>query len=267
MRIRQPGVQRRQSDLGAVAKQQEHEGDIEQRRIEGVRALDQDGPDHGVDTFADDRPRRHVNQNGAEQRERDADAAENEIFPGRFQRLVRAVDADHENGGERRHFDRHPHQADIVGDQRQVHGEHQHLIHGVIKAHERRRQAPDLELMADIARAENAGREADEGGQHDEGGVEIVDQQIEAGFRPAEEQRQRAEQRQPGRCDIDPRRDAIAREHCEQRGGNGRNHQHAGERIDESSAFSAVTVERLHVDRVETLADAEQEDSDHDEAR
>ena len=34
MGVRQPGVQRREADLGAVAEQQEDEGDVEQRRIE-----------------------------------------------------------------------------------------------------------------------------------------------------------------------------------------------------------------------------------------
>ena len=134
MRVGQPGVQRREADLGAVAEQQEHEGDVEQRGIELRRVRDQHGPHHGVEPFADHRPRRHVDQDGAEQRQRDADAAEDEIFPRRFQRLMGAVDADHQHGGQRRQLDRHPHQADIVGDQREVHGEHQHLIHGVIEA-------------------------------------------------------------------------------------------------------------------------------------
>ena len=133
MGVGQPGMQRRQADLGAVAEQQEDEGDIEKRRIESAGALDQDGPDHGVQALADHRPRRHVDQDGAEQRERDADAAENEIFPCRFERFVGAIDADHQHRGQRRHLDRHPHQADIVGDEREVHGEHQDLIHGVIE--------------------------------------------------------------------------------------------------------------------------------------
>ena len=34
--IGQPGVQRRQADLGAVAEQQEDEGDVEQRRVEAA---------------------------------------------------------------------------------------------------------------------------------------------------------------------------------------------------------------------------------------
>ena len=39
MRVGQPGVQRCEADLGAVAEQQEHEGDIEQRRIETCGVL------------------------------------------------------------------------------------------------------------------------------------------------------------------------------------------------------------------------------------
>ena len=37
MGVGQPGVQRRQADLGAVAEQQEDEGEVEQRRIEAAR--------------------------------------------------------------------------------------------------------------------------------------------------------------------------------------------------------------------------------------
>ena len=58
--------------------------------------------------------------------------------------------------------------------------EHQHLVHGVIEAQIGRRQPAGLELVADVARAEHAGGEADEGGEHDEDDVEVVDQQIAA---------------------------------------------------------------------------------------
>ena len=201
--VGQPGMQRRQPDLGAVAEQQEHEGDVEQRRIEGVGARDQHGPHHGVEALADHRPRRHVDQDGAEQRERDADAAEDEVLPRRLERLVGAVDADHQHGGERRELDRHPHHADIVGDEREVHREHQHLVHRVIEAQERRGQPADLELVADIARAEHAGGEADERGQHDEHVVEVVDQQIGARLRPAEEQRHRGQEGEQRRDHVE----------------------------------------------------------------
>ena len=102
--------------------------------IEVRRVLHQHGPDHRVEALADHRPRGHVDEDGAEQRERDADAAEDEILPCRLERLVRAVDADHQHGGQRRQLDRDPHQADIVGDEREVHAEHQHLVHRVIEA-------------------------------------------------------------------------------------------------------------------------------------
>ena len=162
MGVRQPGVQRRQADLGAIAQQQEDEGDVQQRRVEVARVGDQRGPDHRVHALADDRTRGEVDQDGAEQRQRDADAAEDEIFPGGFQRLMRAVDADHQHGGQRRQLHRDPHQADVVGEQRQVHAEQHQLEHGVVEAQMPRRQAADFQLVADVAGAEHAGGEADE---------------------------------------------------------------------------------------------------------
>ena len=102
MRVGQPGVQRREADLGAVAEQQEDEGDVEQRRIECAACAISIVQTMASSAFADHRPRRHIDEDGAEQRQRDADAAEDEIFPGRLERLVRAVDADHQHGGQRR---------------------------------------------------------------------------------------------------------------------------------------------------------------------
>src|SRR2546430_13589016 len=52
--------------------------------------------------------------------------------------------------------------------------EHQGLIHRVIEAKVGGGQPPGLELVADIARRENAGGEADEGGEHDEDVVQVV---------------------------------------------------------------------------------------------
>ncbi len=241
MRVGQPGVQRRQADFGAVAEQQEHESDIEQGGIELRRFGHQHGPHHGVQTFADHRTRRHVDQDGAEQRQRDADAAENEIFPGRFQRLVCAINADHQNGGERRDLDRHPHQADIVGDQRQAQGEHQCLIHGVIEAHESRRQPADLDLVADVARAEHGCGEADESREHDENLVEVVDQQIRTGLRLNDKQGYSGRKTQKRRQHIEPGGQPIAGQRGQQGGRYGRDQQNAGERI-ESSPLSAEAI-------------------------
>ena len=105
-----------------------------------------------------------------------------------------AVDADHQHGGQRRQFDRHPHQADVVGQQRQVHGEHQRLIHRVIEAQIARRQPAGLQFVGDVAGAEDAGGEADEGVENDQEEVEVVDQQETSGppaARPAASGRRR----------------------------------------------------------------------------
>ncbi len=187
-------MERREPDFGAVAQKQEYEGEVEERRIEAARLLHQRRPHHRVDAFADDRLRGGIDEDGAEERQRDADRAEDEIFPRRFERRMRAIDADHHDGRKRRDLDRNPHQADIVGDEREVHREHQRLVHGVVETQMRRRQPADLHLVRDVACAEHAGREADEGGEHDEDDVQIVDEDVVAGRRPQHEERQRAQE-------------------------------------------------------------------------
>ncbi len=234
MGIGQPGVQRRKPDLGAVAEQQEHEGDVEQRWVEGPRARDQHGPNHGVETLSDDRARRHIDEDGAEQRERDADAAEDEVFPCRLERLVGAIDTDHEHSGQRRELDRHPHHADVVSDEREIHREHQQLIHRMVEAQEPRREPADVELMADIARAKYAGGEADERGQHDEHVVEVVHQEIWGRLGTAEEQRDRGEEGQESRNDIERCRQPISRQRHEQRRRQRGNCENGGDRFKRS---------------------------------
>src|SRR5215467_12928655 len=143
-----------------------------------------------------------------------------------------AIDADHRHGGERRELDRDPHHADIVGDQREIHGEHQGLVHRMIESHKDWSQPADLDLMVDIARAEYAGGESHEGGEHDKDLVEIVHQQIETAFRRHNKQRQRRDEGCERCKNIEPRRQPIARKCRQHEGRNGRNQQDAGERID-----------------------------------
>ena len=79
------------------------------------------GPHHGVRGLGPiSRLGSHIDEDGAEQRKRDADAGQDEIFPRGLDRRVGAVDADHEHGGQRGKLDRHPHHADIVAEQREV---------------------------------------------------------------------------------------------------------------------------------------------------
>src|SRR5207245_571868 len=84
------------------------------------------------------------------------------------------------------------------------------LIHRVVEAQEPRREPSDVELMADIARAEYAGCEADERGQHDEDVVEIIHQEIRGRLGTAEEQRDRGEESQESRDYIELRRQPVS---------------------------------------------------------
>jgi hypothetical protein len=133
-------------------------------------------PGHRRQALADHLLGNQINQNRTEERQRNADAAEDEILPGRLHGFRRAIDADHHHRRESGHLDPDPQQPDIVGDQRDVHRAHHGLIERVIEAQVEGRQPADVELMADIRGAENAGREADKGGEGDEVDVEIVDQ-------------------------------------------------------------------------------------------
>src|SRR6266436_1820816 len=211
-------MQRRQPDLCAVAEKQEDEGDIEKRRVEIPGTFDQERPDHGVLAFAHHRTRRHIDQDRAEQRERYSDAAENKIFPRRFESGVGAIDADHQHRGQGRDFHRHPHQTDIVRYEGEVHAEHHGLIHGVVETQVDRRQPAGLEFVRDIARAEDAGREANESVEHDEDDVEVVDQHVRARLRPFDhEQRKRGEKRRQARHDVQPCRQPVAGQRGQQR--------------------------------------------------
>ena len=177
-----------------------------------------DGPDHRVDPLADHRTRGEIDQDGAEQRQRDADAAEDEVFPGGLDRLVGAVDADHHHGGERRQFDRHPHQADVVGDQRQVHAEQHELEHRVIESQIARRQAAGLQLVADIAGAERAGGEADEVFSRMNTMLRSSTSRNGAGGGPIDTAgRSAQQQRQQAGGDVDARRQPVVRQQRQDR--------------------------------------------------
>ena len=233
MRVGQPRVQRRQADLGPVAENQEYESDVEKGRVEIRRMLDQECPHHAVLTLADHRPRRHVDQDRAEQRESNSDTAQDEIFPRRFQSGVGAIDANHQHRAQRRDFDRNPHQTDIVRHESQIHAEHHGLIHGVVETQVDRGQPPGVEFMRDVARAEDAGREPHEGIEHDEHNIEVVDQHVRRGLRTFDhEQREgRKECRETG-GDVQPRRLPVARQDGQQRGRADRNQQDSHHRVE-----------------------------------
>ena len=74
MGVGQPGVQGKETDLSAIAEQQKDEGEIEHRRLERSGTGDEVGPHHGIEARAHHRLGSHIDEDGAEQRKRDADA-------------------------------------------------------------------------------------------------------------------------------------------------------------------------------------------------
>jgi len=81
MGIRQPGVKRRQANLGAIANQQENKSEVEKRDVELWSGGLQQVPGHGGRPFAKGFLASKIDQDGAEECKRDADACEDEILP------------------------------------------------------------------------------------------------------------------------------------------------------------------------------------------
>src|SRR5205807_1991956 len=142
----------------------------------------------------------------------------------------RAVEADHHHRGESGELDRHPHEPDVVGDEREVHGEHQELIHRVIEAQVARLEPAGLELVRDIAGAEEAGGEADQPADQKKHGVDIVDEEIERRLRPVRIERRSARQRERTDGYVQRGRDPIARNRREDDGAARGDREQAGER-------------------------------------
>src|SRR5215467_11816495 len=147
---------------------------------------------------------------------------------------MRAVDAHHEHRRQRGELNSDPHQADVVGQQAEIHGEHQGLVHGVVEAQIARREPPDLQLMADVAGAERAGREGDESGEHDKHHVEIVDEQEGARRGPLDEQRERGHEGGERNQHIEARAQPVAGQQRQQDSAERRDHQDCAQGIERS---------------------------------
>src|SRR6185369_15406740 len=211
----------------------EHEGEIEQMRIEGRGLLDQDVPGHRIQPLAHYGTRGQIDQERAEQGQGDADAAENEVLPGGFDRRGRPVKTHHQDCGERHQLDGDPHQPHVVRQQRQVHGEHERLVHGVIEAQVNGGQPPGFDLMGDVAGTEDAGREGDERGEDDKHHVHVVDDKERAGFGAKEKQRQRSQEREQRSQCVELAGEAIVGKQRQQRRACDRHQQH---RVDQQRA-------------------------------
>ena len=137
--IRQPGMQRRQPDLGAIADQQKDEGEIQDRRIHAASSSLQKAPGHRRHALAQSWLTREIDQDGAEEGKRYAHARQDEVFPRRLDRLRRAIEPNHHHRDQGRQLQAHPHQTDIVGDESEVHRTHHRLEHGMVESQRGRR--------------------------------------------------------------------------------------------------------------------------------
>src|SRR6185437_3074778 len=91
----------------------------------------------------------------------------------------------------------------------QVHAKHHDLEHRVVTSQVGEVQFPRLQLMADIARAEDAGGEADQGIEHDEDDVQIVHGKVTVRSRMSQEERHRGQKGEKAGSDVYPCRKTV----------------------------------------------------------
>src|SRR5262249_10384787 len=85
-------------------------------------------------------------------------------------------------------------------------------------------------FVADVARAEDRGGEGDEGREHDEIDVEIVDDQDVAAVARVQQQRRAGHEGQPCRQHVDDGAEPVARDQRQQHHGDGRDRQDSVQR-------------------------------------
>ena len=159
VRIRQPGVHGRQTHLGAVADEQEDEPELGQLGIESRGNLAQGRPQHNIRAAVGHAAGRRAEDEHAQKGDGDADRADHQVLPRRFQGLARTMERDEEGGHQGGGFHANPHQTQVVGDEHEGH----------------RRQRPQPQRTEDarlarreLGRGEVAGREQG-AGREDEG--------------------------------------------------------------------------------------------------
>ena len=148
VRVGQPGVHRRQAGLGAVADERKHEGQFDQAVVELWGNGHQVRPVEAGQLFRCVRADgRRVKEHRAQQRQRQAEAAENDVFPGGFERGLAVVERDQQHGGQRGRFHRKPHHAQIVGQHDQKHSRREQR-----RQHEKLAHAPRVTDLASRSR-------------------------------------------------------------------------------------------------------------------
>ena len=121
MRVGQPGVERKQPGLGAVADQQQPARQASGTGIQHARVCHQHVEVQGRVSRRAGTLGGVVQQHGAEKGHRYADRADHDVFPGRFECRAGTAVSDQEGGDHRGGFDGDPDDADVVGAHRNNH--------------------------------------------------------------------------------------------------------------------------------------------------
>ena len=180
--VGQPVVQRGETDLGAVTDQQKDEREPDHRRIELPFHRVQVGPQQRSHALATEQPlSREVQQDRAKQRQRDTDAAQDEIFPGRLDAGAGAVQRHQQHGRQRRRLHRDPQQPHVVGRQCHQHGGHEQLVHAVIEPQAVRVESTVILFDTHVGVRKHCRGEADQRGQRDQEHVERIDEELLVG--------------------------------------------------------------------------------------
>ena len=152
-------MQRDHARLGAEAEDEQREGDPHHAGVQLIRVHRELAPVQRAGRRDARLPSRVVDEDRAQVGQCDPDRADHHVLPGRLHRATAAPVADEERGDDRGGLDRHPQDAEVVGEYRQHHGRQE-------RGHQRRVAAQVA--ACDLTRRDLAGheREARPGRDH-----------------------------------------------------------------------------------------------------
>ena len=117
--VRLPRVHGCKARLRAVTDYGEDDAELQRQRMELARHGDEPSPIEAGHALAKDAPPGREEQHGAQKREGEAEAPQDEEFPGRLQRSVAVVERDQKDRGEGRDLHRDPQDPEVVRDRHQ----------------------------------------------------------------------------------------------------------------------------------------------------
>ena len=139
-----------QPDLGPVADQEKDERELEHVWIQLARHFKEFGDVQRRALVPQDPDRGIIGQHRAEQRQRDADRAQDQVFPPRFQPLTFSKERDQECRGERRSLDGHPQHAQTVRHRRRDHGKQKDMKQEEEPAQAPRRNHAPIHVIVEV---------------------------------------------------------------------------------------------------------------------